>query len=128
MGKETKRNQNKGRCGPVPCSALDLLTLTFSGDVQKLSDLITQGADVNQTEEQGLSPLHVAAGQGNCEVVQLLVDAKANINLATTDGKGIYPLFVASEKGHCEVVRLLLSANANINLATTDGKSSLFVA
>jgi ankyrin repeat protein len=63
--------------------------------------------------------------EGQCNVVQVLLEASANVNQATNDGMS--PLFMASQEGHCDVVRLLLEASANVNQADT-GASPLFIA
>ena len=77
-----KKTKRKGRCGPVPCSALDLLILTFSGSLT-----ISSHGEL-QPEKQGLYPLHVAEEQGHCEVVRLLVSAGADVNLMCKMGMG----------------------------------------
>jgi len=53
-----------------------------------------------------------AAKNGNAEQVQILLDARANVNARARDG--LTPLHLAVRFGHETVVRLLLKNNANI--------------
>ncbi len=45
--------------------------------------LIQRGANVNVTDEDGEAPLHVAAKNGFCDVVALLVDPQLSIKDAS---------------------------------------------
>jgi ankyrin repeat protein len=53
----------------------------------------------------GWSPLHVAAAQGDVEVVRALVECGVDTTALADDGRT--PLHVAAEAGHVEVVRFL---------------------
>ena len=53
----------------------------------------------------------MACEQGHLEVSQVLIEARANLDLPAHNE--ISPLWVASWKGHVEVVQLLLKARAN---------------
>jgi uncharacterized protein len=59
---------------------------------------------------EGVTALIVAAQNGNPEVVQALIDAKADVNAKARNGDT--PLSKASEKGHQQVVELLKKAGA----------------
>lgn len=58
------------------------------------------------------SPLLVASQGGHFEVVQVLIEAAADLDKATSS-TGFTSLLVASQKGHSEVVRLLIAAGAD---------------
>ena len=74
--------------------------------------------DSRDTNAKGWTPLLIAASRGHVDGVGLLIDARADINLATLD-KGSTPLFYAAHGGHLEVVQLLIQARADIHKATT---------
>ena len=62
----------------------------------------------------------LAVSHGRADMVKLLQDAGANVNLQDEDGSTA--LMCASEHGHTEIVRLLL-ANPDINANLTDNVS-----
>ena len=47
---------------------------------------IAAGEDVNTTDEDGTTALHVAASAGQFEVVELLLEAKACVHMEDADG------------------------------------------
>ena len=72
--------------------------------------LLEAGATVDLADGQGLTALHVAAGEGHADVVRLLLDeGGATINAADQrkDGREI-----AQQNGHREVAKLLAARNA----------------
>jgi len=81
---------------------------------------------VNQATNDGASSLLIASQKGHCDVVQVLLSARANVNQAMNNGRS--SLFIASKRGHCEVVQVLLCANAEVNALTATGLSGLMVA
>ena len=94
------------------------------------------GVDVNcstsetieETPKKGITPLEWAARKGHAEVVKLLLDNKADVNVSRhTDGAT--PLYVAAWNGHTEVVKVLLYNKADANISKhTDGATPLHVA
>lgn len=56
------------------------------------------------------TPLHCAARMGHKELVQLLLEHKANPNSTTTAGHT--PLHIAAREGHVQTVRILLDMEA----------------
>lgn len=72
------------------------------------------GADVNaEYDRNGFTPLHSAAHHGNAPVVQVLLEAGADVTRAKSNGYN--PLHAALVEGtrNPEVVRLLLDAGAD---------------
>jgi ankyrin repeat protein len=85
----------------------ELLWAVKNGDLSTIRQHIDKpGFDVNATSMNGRNALHYAADYGQVEVVQLLLEKKANIDLP--DKFGITPLLTAIYEGHVEVVDLLL--------------------
>jgi len=78
---------------------------------------------VDEISSGGRTVLHEAAITGNAEVVTLLLDAKANINIQDRGGKTA--LLWAAEKGHKEVVKILLDAKASVNIPGEGGDTPL---
>ncbi|CAI8051569.1 Protein TANC2 [Geodia barretti] len=76
--------------------------------------LLEKRADVSICDKNGCSPVYGASQNGHTDVVDLLVQAGADIHLATTE-YGSVPLGIAAAKGHTETVQRLLELGANPN-------------
>ena len=112
---------------PAPCSGQEgsVLEAARTGDLPTLMSLIANGADVNQAEGDGMTPLHWAAYQDDPGVAAALLDAEARLD-ATTRVGGHTPLHVASRSGSVSVVRLLLekSPESLLDRRTTNSGST----
>ena len=76
--------------------------------------LIQKGADVNlKNTKDGLTPLMVAAYNGDMEMVDLLLKSKADVNAA--DSKGNTPLMIASANDDAEMVKWSIENGAKVN-------------
>ena len=86
------------------------------------------GVDVNcsasetleEKPKKGMTPLEWAARKGNTEVVEVLVDSKADVNARRTND-GTTPLYTAAYNGHEQVVKMLLDHKADVNARRTNG-------
>ena len=74
-------------------------------DVNTITSLIESGIDVNSYNEQGLTPLCIAAAKGNKSILQLLLNAGAEINKPSKTG--FTPLTWAAQASQNEAVRYL---------------------
>ena len=75
------------------------------------------------------SPLYSAADGGDLEMVQMLLDYKADVNSCSRHG--VTPLITASWQAHPQtlhVVRVLLENGANPNVWDEDGRTALYAA
>jgi ankyrin repeat protein len=89
----------------------------------KNEESIKKLVNVENTENQNVRPLHIAAEKGFLEIVTLLVTNEAEI-----DAKDKYsqtPLHFASFYGHIKVVKYLVEKGANINLKHDDSNTPL---
>lgn len=98
-----------------------------SGDIIKVRELISQGADVNGVNGEGWSALHVAVKVNNEAIVkELLLNKRINMNpalpadtvLMDGDSKwyadGQTPLLLAAYYGYADLVSMLLNYGADI--------------
>lgn len=69
------------------------------------------------------SPLLIAAKDGRIDLVKLLIERGANINV--TDEKAMTPLMLAARHGHVGTVKLLLDKGANRSLKDQQGQTAL---
>ena len=82
-------------------------------------ELLKHGADVNKVENQfKFTSVHIAAREGNSEVIKHLLSYRANIN--TIDITGLTPLHYAINNGHISCVILLLEAGCVVNSRNGD--------
>nr|XP_022299076.1 uncharacterized protein LOC111107929 [Crassostrea virginica] len=83
-------------------------------DYVKIADLLIKGgADCNQGDKQGRTPLYAASRVGNADVADLLIKAGADCN--HSDKEGSTPLYAASLAGKANVVDLLIKGGADCN-------------
>ena len=74
----------------------------------------------------GKTALRIASFHGNLDVVEVLLNADADVEIPDNDS--FTPLYVASQEGHVDVVSALLAAGADVDRPQDDGATPLFVA
>jgi len=94
-------------------------------DVAAVQRLLAEGADVNDGgESQGnWTPLQGAVIRGNAQIVKILLDRGANLNVR--DKYGHTPLHDAAFGGHADVAGLLLEKGADVNAKNRMGCTPL---
>ena len=85
-----------------------LIEAAKSGDIRALRSLLAGGAEVNEQDEQGWTPLNWAAGRGDAEAVEVLVAHGADLAARGRDRRT--PLMIAKAAGRQEVVAMLTEA------------------
>ncbi|HSE18780.1 MAG TPA: ankyrin repeat domain-containing protein [Pyrinomonadaceae bacterium] len=91
-------------------SEMDLIEAVKSGNKESVRKLINAGAEVNQPDKQGWTPLSWAAGQGELEIVEELIQHGADPFLTGRDLRT--PQMIALAAGRPEVVKALRQAEA----------------
>ena len=84
--------------------------------------------DVNQSNNSGSTSLHHAVAQKHSDVVELLIDAGADIEVKYNEGRGCSPLHVASQCGKLRDVEALLKAGAGVCVTDNFGETCLSLA
>ena len=89
--------------------------------------ILLQEYNVNLVDNYGQSALHYAAANDNVDAIRLLLDHKANINMANK--KGLTPLMYSIKKQHrIGAATILLKEYADVNHVDNSGHSSLHYA
>jgi ankyrin repeat protein len=86
----------------------------LKNNVQILLDV--PGVDVNQkpTSPGYWPPLHTAVRKGDSEIVEMLVNAGADVNMAVA-GDCPTPLHIAARWGHTTIAQMLIDAGAKVD-------------
>mmetsp|Transcript_26936 Transcript_26936/g.56417 ORF Transcript_26936/g.56417 Transcript_26936/m.56417 type:complete len:625 (-) Transcript_26936:390-2264(-) len=99
--------------------ATNFIKAAAEGDIDEVETLLISGdVDVNEGDYDKRTALHLAAGEGNVEIVQLLCKYKANVN--TKDRWGNHPLDDALRSNSEESARVLREYDAVRGLAQGD--------
>ncbi|XP_048059090.1 transient receptor potential cation channel, subfamily N, member 1 isoform X2 [Megalobrama amblycephala] len=78
---------------------------------------------INKHAKNGWSPLLLAAEQGHTEVVRVLLQNNARVDVFDEEGKAA--IHLAAEQGHQDIVDILLSHKAFVNTKTKLGLTPL---
>ena len=88
------------------------------GNLDRVKELIKNGADVNYMDRNFGPPLFLAAAEGRIEIVQELVRSGAQINISpgiqSRDYRNISVLHVAARRGQLEMVKELIRLGADV--------------
>ncbi|XP_072374206.1 ankyrin repeat domain-containing protein 27 isoform X1 [Scyliorhinus torazame] len=90
---------------------------------KKLSSITLNGLGVNSANQDGFTPLHVAALHGHFDLVSLLLRHGANVNLK--NAHNATPLHLACQHNDLQIVKYLLNYNAKLNKKDSYGNTSL---
>ncbi len=108
-----------------PDGATALHWAAHRDDLETAALLLDAGADVNAANDLGVTPLVLAIVNGNAAMVDTLLAARANANVAALS-TGETPLMAAARTGHATIVRALLAHGADVNVAeTAHGQTAL---
>jgi ankyrin repeat protein len=90
----------------------------LNGALEKVKELIGQGADPNDIDQDGRTALMYASFNGHTEIVRLLLDKRAEVSIR--DAMGRTALLYASTGPFDETVKLLLDHHADPNIVDND--------
>lgn len=114
--KKNKRDAN-GR--------LILQRMCDKGKYEEAKELILNGADVNDRDYAGNTPLHEAALKGHTHIVDLLLSHGAIIDIRSGPGDLDTPLIDAASNDHLETVKLLIKRGADPRIYNAQGQSPM---
>ena len=104
----------------------EFFPVQIASQTDVLKYLVEHGADVNQPDNDGFTPLLMGSQNGHLPVVQYLVENGADVNQTRNDG--VTPLYISSQKGHVLVVQYLVENGADVNQNTNNGATPLAIA
>lgn len=106
----------------------DIFYVIETGTYEQLKNLLEQGVDPNQLNDEGKTPLIKALFEANnFKKAELLIEYGADIN--GKDGKGITPLMYASYKDkYIDIVKFLIKHKVDVNEGSLNGWTPLALA
>uniref|UniRef100_A0A8B9PLK6 K Homology domain-containing protein n=1 Tax=Apteryx owenii TaxID=8824 RepID=A0A8B9PLK6_APTOW len=96
------------------------------GFVDIVKVLLKAGANIEDHNENGHTPLMEAASDGHVEVARLLLDSGAQVNMPADSFES--PLTLAACGGHVELAALLIERGANLEEVNDEGYTPLMEA
>ena len=118
------RRRQSELAGSTTESSSDLDIAISTRDIPLVRELVAQGLDINQRNQDGFAPLHLAILSENIIIATMLVNhMTADIDVKTADGWT--PLHCAAKTGKEELVRLCLERGGDISTCTMDGQTVL---
>ncbi|MBP1167102.1 ankyrin repeat protein [Chryseobacterium sp. PvR013] len=104
--------------------AKSIFDIARSGTVTEVQELMKQNPDIiNQTNENGFSPLILACYRGNTGVADFLIDNVKDVNYKSREGTALAGLAIKYNK---DLVEHLLKKKADPNIADATGYTPLF--
>lgn len=89
------------------------------GEADLVRAVIDVGCDIEEPNQDGISPLGLAASRGDLAAVQVLCRNGAGVE--SRDPLGYSPLMRAAVRGHLPVARALVAAGASASSIQSDG-------
>ncbi|MEQ1647018.1 MAG: quinoprotein dehydrogenase-associated putative ABC transporter substrate-binding protein [Hyphomicrobiaceae bacterium] len=104
----------------------ELANAVLSGDPNRVTYLLSKGANVNKPDLQGMSPMHIAAKSRHSDLLKILIDNKADPNIQDRDG--MTPLLYAVMRNHVPSIEVLRAGGADLAKPGRDKHSPLLIA
>ncbi len=101
----------------------DLYALVGSGDMAGLRELLKSREFLNQPDERGEYPLHIAAARDDVPIAEFLIAMGATVDSKNREGKT--PLKVALDAGQDAVAGALANRGANLYIKDGSGADPL---
>ena len=100
----------------------DLIKNIVLNDLGGVRRAVKAGADPN-IKIRDLTPLMIASGKGNLEIVNVLLESNADPKISGDNGKTA--LSIALRRNHLKVAEALLAKGADINVKDEKGVTAL---
>jgi ankyrin repeat protein len=99
------------------------LAITFNY-TSIMRGILKNGINVNNSNNRnGQMPLMFATSIGRADMVEILINNGAEVNI--TDNEGMTALMYAVKNGHLAIAKSLLDQGANVNIKNNNGQTAL---
>jgi ankyrin repeat protein len=97
-------------------------------DFTEIKRLVAQGSSLETRNNEGWTPVLVAARAGDFELAKVLVEAGAEVNVRSTHAFGSTALCFATHSGSLELLKLLIGHGGQVNAPSRNGLTPLGLA
>jgi ankyrin repeat protein len=94
--------------------------------IDRIKYLIENGADVNQKDDFGWTPLLLATAKARSDIVKVLIDSDVDLNQRSSEG--YTALMLAVIGADREIIKMLLDANCALDVQDNEGRTALMIA
>jgi ankyrin repeat protein len=110
-------------------ATLDIFEACATGSEERVRELLHADANlVARSSSDGFTPLGLASFFGHREIVRLLIDRGAEVNVPSNNALKVTPLHSAAARRDAVIIDMLLSAGANPNARQQAGATPLHTA
>lgn len=103
-----------------------LIVAARKADFSEIKKYLLQGASPNSRNRLGKTTLYLAIEKNRPDIVQLMLDSGADVNLSSVES--VTPLIAASYSGNINIIDLILSKHPNLEATDRLHKSALIYA
>ena len=115
-----------GTVADVKVLTAQLIRAAEAGDITAVQRLLQEGADINDRDAQGRTPVMAATHGRQTDIVRALIQAGADINIR--DNQFDNPFLYAGAEGLLEILQLTIAARADTKLTNRFGGTALIPA
>jgi ankyrin repeat protein len=94
------------------------------GDLETIQELLASGVDINALGAIRRPALTLASYNGHMDIVKLLVEKGADIDMVSGNGEDT-ALIMAVKLKEAEIATYLVESGANVNIEDAEGKTAL---
>ena len=111
----------------IPVTGEALASCAGEGSIMEVSLFLAAGFSADTRNKAGVPLLNIAARKGNWEILKLLVESGAQLDIQADD-RGTSPLLDSVMSKNIDMVNALIKAGADLNIKSKDGQTALVVA
>ena len=101
-----------------------LIIDAYFGDTPEVERLIEEHPEyINKANNDGITPIFMAASAGHCPEIELLINAGADMNKHSKNG--VTPLLMAIYNNHLPAIELLIRRGVDVNKPRDNGETPL---
>jgi hypothetical protein len=104
----------------------ELAEAVYSEILEDVLELLARGADPNEADEDGDTPLFMSVEDGTFEIAKALMDFGASAKTINKAGKNV--LFLIDDDTTVDMVKMLIAYGADVNHKLEDGTTPLIYA